>query len=293
MSNPVNVSKGVGLIELYGVISYEKRNDNLFENNKLSVAEKFVDDFKFMVNNNNVYAIVISIDSPGGTLVSCEESLKEIKRLKEKTEKPVIVSFRSMAASGGYYLAMIGDEIFANESTLTGSIGVISQFINFKEVLDKLGIKTYSITSGKNKDSLSPLRAPREDELNYWQDMTDEMVQNFISVVETGREGKLKADKNILFDGRVFSGKKALEYGLVDNIGTLNDAVRYASEKAGKDIEEPNIIKNEKQTTNPIAAILNSLSGIGSVKVSYYEDILKQKYVGEPMYLYTPSMFSE
>lgn len=245
------------------------------------------------MKDNNVKAIVLQVDSPGGALTSCEEALKYLQDLKKKYPKPIVASFRSMAASGGYYISMIADKIYANESTLTGSIGVISQFVNVSNLMDKYGIKMYTIKSGRNKDSLSLFREPREDELAYWQDMTYEFVAQFTNVVETARGDKIKGNREDLFDGRVFSGKRALEVGLIDNIGTLQDAIKAAAEMADITDEEPYIIK-KPENKNFINLILSSMPFLYKHQALIpYEELINTKYIGVPMYIYLPNYIGE
>lgn len=237
---------------------------------------------------------MLQVDSPGGSLVACEETLKNLKALKDKNPKPVVASFRTMAASGGYYLSMIADEIYANEATLTGSIGVISQFINVADLMNKYGVKMYTIKSGKNKDAFSPFRQPREDEIEYWQKMTYQFVGQFTNVVEEGRKGKLKGPKEELFDGRIFSGIDAVQVGLVDSIGTLNDAVKKAAELADIDSEDPYIIKKPKNRITPIEMFFSSIGEYMKPKTMMpYEEILQTKYIGVPMYIYMPNYGGE
>ena len=187
-------------------------------------------------------------------------------------------------------MSMIADEIYANESTLTGSIGVISQFVNVSELMDKYGIKMYTIKSGRNKDSLSPFRAPREDELQYWQGMTEEFVSQFTNVVEKSRGEKIKGNRDEIFDGRVFSGKKALEIGLIDSIGTLHDAVKKAAQMGGIEDDEPYIIEKPKEKNNVLNLFLANVSeNMKPKSVFPYDEIMDTKYIGIPMYIYIPN----
>lgn len=290
--NTIQNKEGIAIIDLVGVISHVARKNSLGIEEK-SVTEKLIDDFEYYMKDDNVKAIVLQVDSPGGALTSCEEALKYLQELKKKYPKPIVASFRSMAASGGYYISMIADKIYANESTLTGSIGVISQFVNVSSLMDKYGIKMYTIKSGRNKDSLSPFREPREDELAYWQDMTYEFVAQFTNVVETARGDKIKGNREYLFDGRVFSGKRALEVGLIDNIGTLKDAIKDAAEMAEIKDEEPYIIKRP-ENKNFINLILSSMPFVYKPQALIpYEELINTKYVGVPMYIYLPNYIGE
>lgn len=279
----------MAIIDLNGIITHTKRKNNLGLEYP-SVTEKLISDFEYYIKHPKVKAIVLQVDSPGGSLTSCEEALKYLQELKDKYPKPIVASFRGMAASGGYYMSMIADEIYANESTLTGSIGVISQFVNVSELMDKYGIKMYTIKSGRNKDSLSPFRAPREDELQYWQGMTEEFVSQFTNVVEKSRGEKIKGNRDEIFDGRVFSGKKALEIGLIDSIGTLHDAVKKAAQMGGIEDDEPYIIEKPKEKNNVLNLFLANVSeNMKPKSVFPYDEIMDTKYIGIPMYIYIPN----
>ena len=278
-----------------GIITHTKRKNSLGIESP-SVTEQLVSDFEYYLQHPKVKAIVLQVDSPGGPLTSCEEALKYLKELKEKYPKPIVASFRSMAASGGYYISMIADKISANESTLTGSIGGISQFFNVSELMSKYGVKMYTIKSGRNKDSLSPFREPREDELAYWQGMTEEFVAQFTNVVEQSRGSKIKGNRDDIFDGRVFSGKRALEIGLIDSIGTLQDAIKDVAEMGGIKDEEPYIIKKPEVKNNVINLLLSNISETIKPKSSIpfpYEEIINTKYIGVPMYIYIPNNIGE
>ncbi|WP_300747716.1 signal peptide peptidase SppA [uncultured Brachyspira sp.] len=298
ISSSMQLKEGIAIVDLTGIITHTKIKNSIgFE--YPSVTEKLINDFEYYMKHPNVKAVVLQVDSPGGSLTSCEEALKYLQELKEKNPKPIVASFRSIAASGGYYISMIADKIYANESTLTGSIGVISQFFNVSELMDKYGIKMYTIKSGINKDSLSPFRKPREDELAYWQDMTEEFVSLFTNVVEQSRGSKIKGSREDIFDGRIFSGKNALEAGLIDSIGTLHDALKDAAEMGGIKDEEPYIIKKPEIKNNVFNLVFSNIAEnikpkSGMPYSSFpYEEIMSSKYMGVPMYIYIPNYNGE
>ncbi|WP_295157800.1 signal peptide peptidase SppA [uncultured Brachyspira sp.] len=297
ISSKAVLKDGIAVIDLTGMITHTKRKSNIGLEYQ-SVTEKLIEDFEYYIKHPKVKAIVLQVDSPGGSLTSCEETLKYLQNLKAKYPKPIVASFRSLAASGGYYISMIADKIYANESTLTGSIGVIAQFFNVSELMGKYGVKMYTIKSGRNKDSLSPFREPRQDELDYWQAMTEEFIAQFTNVVEQSRGSKIKGNRDDVFDGRIFSGKKALEIGLVDAIGTLQDAVKDAAEMGGIKDEEPYIIKKPEVKNNVMNLLFSNISETIKPKSKMpipfpYEEILNTKYVGVPMYIYIPNYIGE
>jgi len=197
--------------------------------------------------------------------------------------KPVVVSMGEMAASGGYYISAPADEIFANPDTLTGSIGVISQFINVGELLKEYGVEVTTIKSGEFKDEGSPFRPMTEEEIANWQAIIDEAYDGFVQVVADGRGLSVEQVKG-LADGRVFTGRQALELGLVDRLGNLPDATRRAAELGG--IEgEPRIIEYQPplglfQTLFELARPSDPLSGVLELLDRSHEPALQYLYVG-------------
>jgi len=172
-------------------------------------------------------------------------------------EKPIVVSMGEMAASGGYYVSCAAQKIVANPVTLTGSIGVISTVPNYEELLDKIGIQILVIKSGPMKDELSPYRQPTEEEIAHWQGITDEAYEQFLGVVAEGRDLDL-GEARELADGRVYTGRQALELGLVDQLGNLPDAIDLAADLGG--IEgDPRLIEYG-QAPSLIEMLLSGLS---------------------------------
>ena len=210
----------------------------------ISSSEDVVRQMKKYKNNSSVRAIVLHIDSPGGGVVASQEMYEEVRAVRDGG-KPVIVSMGSLAASGGYYVAVGGSYLVANRGTLTGSVGVISEFLQVKDALDKLGIGVKTIKAGKLKDAGSPMRAMNEDDQKYFQALMDDVHRQFIDVV--ARERKMDVEKvRELADGRVFTGEQALQLGLVDTLGTFEDAVRIAAVKVGIK-GEPAIVRERKR----------------------------------------------
>lgn len=190
----------------------------------------------------DIKAVVIRINSPGGAVGPSQEIHGEIMRLKEK--KAVVVSMGTTAASGGYYAAVAADKIVANPGTITGSIGVIIEFVNAEELLSKIGIKGYVIKSGRFKDVGSPLRKMDKEERELLQAVIDDVNGQFIDAVSKGR-GLDRARVAKIADGRIFTGAQALANGLVDSLGGLAEAIELASEMAG--IEgKPEVIYMER-----------------------------------------------
>jgi len=199
---------------------------------------------KSYTNNSSVKAIVVRVNSPGGAVAPSQELYEELKRAKEKGKK-VVVSMGSVAASGGYYLACAADEIYANPGTITGSIGVIAEFPNIEGLMDKVGIKFETIKTGKYKDTGSMFRPMNEDEYDLLQDMLMDVYDQFVEAVAEGRGMPIKKVREYA-DGRVFSGRQALEYGFVDALGTQSDAIERAATLAGIK-GKPHVIRKQKR----------------------------------------------
>jgi len=169
-----------------------------------------------------VKAIVVRIDSPGGAVAPTQEIFEEIQRFKK--QKPIIASMGGMATSGGYYIAAACDRIVANPGTLTGSIGVIMQLSNVEELMKKIGVRGVNVKSGANKDLGSPFQTLSPEGREILQSLVDNVHSQFVAAVAKGR-GMKEAQVRKLADGRVFSGAQAKELGLVDQFGTLEDAL--------------------------------------------------------------------
>lgn len=214
-------------------------------------SETIIDLVREAAETGSIDAVVLRVNSPGGDVVASDEIYHELARL----EKPLVVSMGSLAASGGYYVSLPADHIFATPYTLTGSIGVISQFFNAEELLDELGVEVTVITSGEVKDFGSFTRDMTEAEREYWQSVINQTYEGFVGLVADER-GLPVDEAQRLADGRVYVGGEAVELGLVDEIGYYEDAVAKAAELAG--IEgEPNVIE-----LTPSRTLLESLYGL-------------------------------
>jgi protease-4 len=194
--------------------------------------------------DDGVRAVLIRIESPGGGVVASQEIYEEVRKTRDGGT-PVVVSMGSLAASGGYYVACGSSLIVANRGTLTGSIGVISEFLELKDALAKLGIEVNTVKAGRLKDAGSPMRKMSETDRGYFQQLMDDVHSQFIDVVENER-GLTHEEVVDLADGRVFTGEQAVELGLVDTLGTYEDAIAIAADLAG--IEgTPSIVRERKR----------------------------------------------
>jgi len=206
-------------------------------------AKTVVEEIKGYVKDSSVRAIVLRVDSPGGGVVPSQEIYNEVK--KARAVKKVVVSMGSVAASGGYYISAPADRIVANPGTITGSIGVIMVVPNLKGLLEKVGIKTEVVKSGKNKDLALVFRGIGDEERQIIQGVMDDVHEQFIAAVAEGRKMEIDKTRKIS-DGRIFSGRQAIGVGLVDEIGDLDDAVKVAGKLAGIDGEPVVVSKSEK-----------------------------------------------
>ncbi|OJF16690.1 MAG: hypothetical protein A6D91_09175 [Bacillaceae bacterium G1] len=191
------------------------------------------------MEDDSVKAVILRINSPGGEVVASDEIYRAIKRVQEQG-KPVVASMGGTAASGGYYIATAADWILANPNTLTGSIGVIFTLPNYEGVADLIGYKVNVIQSGAMKDMGNPWREMRPDEKEVFQKLVDETYGRFVDLVAKER-GMPREKVLTLADGRIYTGQQAKDLGLVDELGTLDDAFAEAKRLAG--LEEAQLIR--------------------------------------------------
>ncbi|MFK5925672.1 MAG: signal peptide peptidase SppA [Desulfuromusa sp.] len=229
----VSVGDKVGILEVKGTIVDGRR-----------MIEQIVE-FR---DHRNIKAVVLRIDSPGGGAGPSQEIYAELKQLAQK--KPLIISMGSVAASGGYYLAVAGERIFANPGTITGSIGVIMSFPNYQELMGKIGIYTEVVKSGRFKDIGSSTREFLPADRALLQGMIDDVHLQFVEAISAGRKMSIERLQPFV-DGRIFTGRQAKDIGLIDEIGTLNDAIKYAAKAAGID-DEPSLVYPEPERINLI-----------------------------------------
>jgi protease-4 len=245
-------------------------------NDVIISSEQTVRQIKKFRDDKSIKAIVVRINSPGGGVAASQEIYEEVKRTRE-SGKIIVVSMGSIAASGGYYIAMGSNLIVANPGTLTGSIGVIAQFISIKDLAEKLGITHTTIKSGSLKDAGNPFKEMNDSTKAYLQDIVDNTFDQFLEVVS--RERKMDKQKLLpLANGRVFTGLQAMEYGLIDSLGTFEDAVRITGKMAGiKD--EPRIIRERKRFSIFEEILGTEIEDVTNIKEKLFEEpILQYKY---------------
>ena len=212
--------------------------------------------------------VAISINSPGGSPVQSHLIYSYIRELADKKKVKVIIFAEDVAASGGYLISCAGDEIYANSSSIIGSIGVISASFGFKDLIKKIGVERRVYTAGKNKSTLDPFVEEKEEDVKRLKSIQLELHADFIKVVETSRGSKLKdPDKNNIFTGEFWTGRSALELGLIDGLGNADQVLK---EKFGDKV----VIKNLEKPKGFIAKKLSS-----SIKdpIDSFANILEEK----------------
>jgi len=218
----------VGVITVEGVISAS--GEQAVFGPVIGGVRATMEQLRDAAEDDAIKAVVLRINSPGGSAAASQELYEEVKRLSDA--KPVVVSMADVAASGGYYIAAPADKIVANGSSVTGSIGVRMEYLLFYELMEKYGVGAGNLTTGPYKDTGSPFRPMREDERKLLQTMIDDMYDQFVTAVADGR-GMEKAEVRKLADGRVYTGEQALEAGLIDELGNFYRAVEIAGELGG------------------------------------------------------------
>ena len=238
ISDGTSIGQKVAVVDITGIITQSDATIKLIHGYR---------------DDPSIKAIVIRIDSPGGSVAPVQEIYSEL----QKIDKPIVASMGGTAASGGYYVACAADTIMANPGTLTGSIGVIMQFTQLKGLYDKIGLEHQVIKSGEFKDTGSPFRGLTEKEQAVLQATVDDVYNQFVDTILEARNSLLNRSEIVeLADGRIFSGQQALDSKLLDQLGNLPDAIELAAELANID-GKPKVVRKEKKTS-----LLEQLLGI-------------------------------
>jgi protease IV len=221
--------------------------------------------------DSRVKAIILKVNSPGGGVTASEEIYREVKRVKEEKKKKIVVSMGTVAASGGYYISAPAERIFANSSTVTGSIGVIAEWMNFKDLAEWAKVKSVVFKSGEFKDTGNLTREMTDREKQYFQSMINELYNQFVTVVLEGRNGRgvegMKLDEaklRALADGRVYTGASAVENGLVDQVGDYQDALKYTAGLIGMK-GEPTVVTPPEPRDGLSILDLIGLTKVGNI----------------------------
>ena len=226
-------------------------------------SREIIEQIDELNDDDGIRAVVLRINSPGGGVAASQEIYRAVRKLQ--TKKKVIVSMGSVAASGGYLIAAAADRIVANPGTVTGSISAVMHFADVQELMKKVGVRSSVIKSGKFKDIGSPVRDMTAEEKQLIQGIVDDIYDQFVRTIAEDRKIPLEQVQS-LADGRIFSGRQALQLKLVDELGSLEDAVLLAGRLAG--IEgKPAVVYAEKKKTNLWKYLLESTASVVSGEI--------------------------
>ncbi|MBB2480283.1 signal peptide peptidase SppA [Bacillus sp. APMAM] len=216
-------TKKIAVLNVNGVIQDSGGASSLLNNGSFNFQD-FMDQLNYAKDDNNVKGIIIRVNSPGGGVVESAEIHDKIVQIQKTTKKPVYVSMGATAASGGYYISTPAKKIFASPETLTGSLGVIMEGVNYGELAKKYGINFMTIKSGPYKDIMSPSRPMTDSEKKILQNMVNDSYAGFVKVISEGRNIPEKRVRE-LADGRVYDGRQAKKLNLIDDFGYLDDVI--------------------------------------------------------------------
>lgn len=268
------------LVDVSGVISSEDKESFYTYPSMIATIKE---ELTRASRDEAVKAVVLRINTPGGTVTASDIIYHELKQFKAARNLPVIASIMDIGASGGYYIASAADRIMAHPSTVTGSIGVIMLTVNARGLLEKVGVEANAVTSGPRKDMGSPFRAMTPEERAIFQGLIDSFYQRFLTVVQEGRPGLQMEQIKKLADGRIYTGEQAKVAGLVDEIGYLEDAIEAAKKKAGLTQARVVTYRRPGDYSNNIYTKLMApgpLAGLGNL------DLLSFVRGGTPQFMY-------
>ncbi|MBT5954494.1 signal peptide peptidase SppA [bacterium] len=250
-------SSSIAVIKIYGPIQFGDKG-NMFQ--PQSSVESWLQELKDIESNSDVKALILRINSPGGTVGASQEFFEAVQLYKEKTKIPVIASIADMGTSGAYWIALSADIIFANPGSMVGNIGVILGNLNFEDLAKKLGVHYQVFKSGQYKDILSSWRTPSEQEDKILQNMVDNIHLQFVDVLASSR-GLKKDTAAELANGQIFTGTQAKNMGLIDQVGSLQSAVTFVK----KEFNLPEDAEPTSMRGNSFKQWMNSFKSLDSL----------------------------
>lgn len=268
------------LLEVSGVISSQE-GDGLAPTPSLIANVK--EQLTRAAQDDAVKAVVLRINTPGGTVTASDIIHHELKVFKANRKVPVVASIMDVGASGGYYVASAADSVLAHPSSVTGSIGVIMLTMNARGLLEKVGVEATAVTSGPRKDMGSPFRAMTPEERAIFQGLIDAFYQRFLNVVQEGRPNLQMDQIKKLADGRIYTGEQAKASGLVDDIGYLDDAVELAKKKAGLTEARVIMYRRPGEYSNNVYSKLAAPSPLASLAALDLQSLVRG---GTPQFMY-------
>ena len=221
------------IIDISGIISDEGKHGLGFLSDEPNTVCRIKEELTTAAHDDRIKAVILRINSPGGTVTASDILYHEIEQFKKASGLPVIACIMDLGASGGYYVAVSADKIVAHPTTVTGSIGVIMLHLSVGGLMQKIGVADTSIKTGEHKDMGSPFKTMTEEEQKIFLGVLDDMYQKFLAVIVKNRPGLSMEKLRPLADGRIYTARQALEFGLIDHIGYLDDAVSLAKEASG------------------------------------------------------------
>ena len=271
------------LIDISGAITSEKRRPLIgLDSEPDSPAARLKEELEKASEDKRIKAVILRINSPGGTVTACDIMHREILRFKKKRDVFVAACLMEIAASGGYYIANAADAIIAHPTTVTGSIGVIALKFNVKGLMDKIGVEEESIKSGDKKDMFSYWRGITEEERKIMQGIIDSLHGQFLAVIDEGRKDLTPDEIRPLADGRIYTAQQALDLKLIDGIGYLDDVINLSKKETG--IEKARVITYHRPSdykNNIYSQASINILGLGGQDILEY---LPVKF----MYLWNP-----
>jgi protease-4 len=243
-----------------GEFSFTDRIQVVEIEGELVDSRSIIEQLKRYEDSESVPAIILNVNSPGGGVAASQEIHKEIRRLREEKDKKVVAYLSSVGASGAYYIACHADKIVANPGTIVGSIGVIAEWVNYGELLAWAKVKDVVLKTGEFKDAGSATRPLTEKERAYFQGLIDDMYVQFVEAVAEGRNMEIQEVRTVA-DGRVFTGRDALERKLIDEVGNFQDAVNTTAKLAGIS-GKPNLIRATRRSVTLLDVLTTDISRV-------------------------------
>ena len=234
--------------------------------------------------DQNIKALVLRVNSPGGTVTASDIIYHELQVFKHKRKVPVVASIMDVGASGGYYVAMAADKVMVHPSSVTGSLGVIMMTVNARGLLEKVGLEANTITSGPRKDMGSPFRAMTDGEREIFHTVIMSYYERFLTVIHEGRKNLTPDEIRKFADGRIYSGEQATALGLTDGIGYLDDAIELAKREAG--LREASVVTYRRPGEYKNNIYSQFLGGSGGVLSLANLDLTAMFRGGTPQFMY-------
>jgi protease-4 len=278
------------LLDISNIITDEEEQRPLGMQARESTVARVREALKKAKKDPNVRALILRIDSPGGGVTASDIVYREVKRFKEERQIPVYAVMMDTAASGGFYVALAADRIFAHPTTVTGSIGVVMLNLNVAKLFDKIGVADTTIKSGPHKDIGSPFRQPTESDRQILQGVIDNLYARFLERVREGRKGVDEKQLKELADGRILTADQALKAGLIDQIGYLDDAVTQARQAAGLEEASVVIYHRPSEYTENIYSVEGSPAAESTLSPAALRALLSGDVGPRFLYLWAPSL---